>query len=189
MDKIREIFESVVKQSDADWQVFSSKLVRREYPKKTLLLKTGETEKHLSFIEKGIVRFFMPREENDLTTAFIFENEFFSAYDSFLTQTPAIYQVETLTDATVWHITHADLQEIYERTSVGNRIGRHAAENLFLKKTKRELSLLNDSAEERYLKLFTERPELIRHIPLKYIASYIGITPQALSRIRRRVRG
>jgi len=58
---------------------------------------------------------------------------------------------------------------------------------LFLKKSKRELSLLHESAEQRYLNLFTEQPELIKQIPLKYIASYIGITPQALSRIRKRI--
>ena len=76
---------------------------------------------------------------------------------------------------------------IYSKTAVGNVIGRKAAESLFLEKAKRELALLNDSAEQRYLNLFTEQPELILQIPLKYIASYIGITPQALSRIRRRI--
>ena len=61
------------------------------------------------------------------------------------------------------------------------------AEKMFLLKSKRELSLLNKSAEERYLNLFTERPILLQQIPLKYIASYIGVTPQALSRIRKRI--
>lgn len=66
-------------------------------------------------------------------------------------------------------------------------IGRKSAESLFLIKSRRELSLLNKTAEERYLDLFSQRPELIRHIPLKHIASYIGVTPQALSRIRKRI--
>ena len=70
---------------------------------------------------------------------------------------------------------------------MGNKIGRHASEDLYLKKAKRELSLLNDTAEQRYLNLFTEQPHMLKHIPLKYIASYIGITPQALSRIRKRI--
>ena len=80
-----------------------------------------------------------------------------------------------------------DVQEIFNSTAIGNRIGRIATEELFLKKAKRELDLLNKTAEERYLSLFTERPELIKEIPLKFIASYIGITPQALSRIRKRI--
>lgn len=79
------------------------------------------------------------------------------------------------------------MQEIYKETQIGNTIGRQASEELFLKKSQRELSLLNETAEQRYLKLFSEQPELIKEIPLKYIASYIGITPQALSRIRKRI--
>jgi DNA-binding MarR family transcriptional regulator len=70
---------------------------------------------------------------------------------------------------------------------MGNLFGRLAAESLFLEKSKRELSLLTNTPEQRYLNLFTEHPELIRKIPLKYIASYIGVTPQALSRIRKRI--
>jgi len=87
----------------------------------------------------------------------------------------------------LWQLTFEDLQEIYRATEIGNVIGRHASEDLFLKKSQRELSLLNQSAQQRYLDLFEEQPELLKNIPLKYIASYIGVTPQALSRIRKRI--
>ena len=87
----------------------------------------------------------------------------------------------------VWSISYDDLQEVYEKSFAGNVIGRLSSERLFLIKSKREQSLLNETAEERYLKLFTERPNLIKEIPLKYVASYIGVTPQALSRIRKRI--
>src|SRR5215204_251085 len=184
MDKIRKYFEKFDKQSDTDWDIFSSKLSRQQFPKRMVVLKTGQIERYLSFIQEGIIRFYVPREENDLTFSFAFDNSFVSAYDSFLLQTPVTYHVETLTDCTLWRVSYNDLQEIYRETEVGNLIGRQAGEDLFLKKSKRELSLLNDTAEQRYLNLFTEQPQLIKEIPLKYIASYIGITPQALSRIR-----
>jgi CRP-like cAMP-binding protein len=187
MEQIRKYFEKIATQTDHDWQIFSSKLSRKEFAKKTLLLKAGQTENYLSFIEKGIIRFYIPGDENDLTFNFAFANAFVSAYDSFLTQLPCAYRVETLTDTILWRLTHSDLQVIYKETEVGNLIGRHASEELFLNKSKRELSLLNDSAEQRYLNLFKEQPHVIRDIPLKYIASYIGITPQALSRIRNRI--
>lgn len=187
MNQIREYFEKIVPLSERDWQVFSSKLEKQQFPRKTLLLKKSQTEKYLSFIESGIIRFFIPGDENDLTFAFAFDRSFFSAYDSFLTQRPCIYQVETLAETIVWRLTYQDLQEIYRETDAGNIIGRYASEDLFLKKSKRELSLLHDTAEQRYLNLFTEQPHLIKLIPLKYISSYIGITPQALSRIRRRI--
>ncbi len=175
------------KLTDADWMVFSSKLTREEFSKKETLLKCGQTEDYLSFIEKGMIRFYIPKEENDLTFGFAFDKEFISAYDSFLTRMPSTYHVETLVETTLWRLTYDDLQVIYHETEIGNTIGRYASEKLFLKKSKRELALLNDTAEQRYLKLFTERPNLIRQVPLKYIASYIGITPQALSRIRKRI--
>jgi len=103
-----------------------------------------------------------------------------------LTRNPSVYQIEALTQIEVWQLSYHDLQKVYNETDIGNFIGRQAGEELFLKKSKRELSFLNETAEERYLNLFTEQPNLLQKIPLKYIASYIGITPQALSRIRKR---
>lgn len=187
MQQIRKYFEKHVTLSDKGWEVFSSKLVKRCFPRKTLLLRTGQTEKHLSFVEQGIVRFFIPREDNEITFSFAFDHAFVSAYDSFLLQEPSVYQLETLTETVLWSLTYHDLQDVYNKTEIGDRIGRLAAEELFVRKSKRELSLLNQTAEERYLSLFTEQPRLIQQIPLKYIASYIGITPQALSRIRKRI--
>ncbi|MDO5980135.1 Crp/Fnr family transcriptional regulator [Flavivirga spongiicola] len=187
MNKIKEHFEQIAKLSDLDWHIFSSKLKKSVYSKKATILKVGDIENHLSFIEKGRLRFFTPKQENDITFGFCFENEFMSAYDSFLTRKPSTYQIETLTDTTLWRLTYKDLQDIYNETEVGNAIGRITTENIFLMKSKREQSFLNETAEKRYLNLFAERPNLIKEIPLKYIASYIGITPQALSRIRKRI--
>jgi CRP-like cAMP-binding protein len=187
VEQIRRYFEKSVNLTHQDWQTFSERLIKEEVPKKTLLLKVGQTEDHLSFIETGILRFYIPKEENELTFSFAFNNGFVSAYDSFLTRTPSTYNVETLTKTVLWRLTHGDLQYIYNKTNIGNTLGRYASEELFLKKSKRELSLLNETAAQRYLKLFSEQPQLIQKIPLKYIASYIGITPQALSRIRKRI--
>ncbi|NDV14620.1 cyclic nucleotide-binding domain-containing protein [Muricauda sp. TY007] len=187
MEQIRHYFESEYGISSNDWKVFSSKLSRHVFPKKSKLVEAGKVENHLSFIEKGIVRLYIPNGDGELTFGFVFKGAFVSAYDSFLTQKPSEYVVETITDTVLWRLDHKELQEVYASSKIGNLIGRRASEELFLKKSKRELSLLRDSAEQRYLNLFDERPELIREIPLKYIASYIGVTPQALSRIRKRI--
>ncbi|MDN5285659.1 MAG: Cyclic nucleotide-binding domain [Mucilaginibacter sp.] len=187
MKQIREYLERLAPLSEQDWQIFSSKLIKREFPKKRVILKAGQIENHLSFMETGIVRYYIPKDDNDLTFTFAFENTFISAYDSFLTRSPSTYQIQSLTVTTLWSLTYQDLQDIYRDTEIGQTIGRFASEAIFLTKAKRELSLLNDTAEQRYLNLFTEQPHLIRQIPLKYIASYIGITPQGLSRIRRRI--
>lgn len=189
MKNIRAYIEETVTVNDEDWQLFASKLIKRDFKKKEKLLEVGQTENYISFIETGIARFLIPKEEKEkeITFGFCFENEFISAYDSFLTHEPSLYQIEALTDMTIWSISFKDLQDVYKQSFVGNVIGRLSSERLFLIKSKREQSLLNETAEQRYLNLFTERPNLIKEIPLKYLASYIGVTAQALSRIRKRI--
>lgn len=189
MNKLRSYLEAIIDVDDADWNYFSSRLTKREFAKKSIFLNIGAIENHISFIEEGGVRLFIPKEdeEKEITFGFCLKNEFVSAYDSFLTQTPTLYQLETLMDTTLYSISYNDLQEVYKTTKIGNTIGRYTSEKLFLIKSKREQSLLNDTAEQRYINLFEERPEIIKQIPLKYIASYIGVTPQALSRIRKRI--
>jgi CRP-like cAMP-binding protein len=189
MDRVREYIENIAKVSDEDWKLFSSFLKKQKIPKKQVFLKVGEVENQISFIEKGIVRLFIPTEdvEKEITFGFCFKYEFVSAFDSFLTRKPSHYQLEALVETELWSISYDDLEEVYKRTEMGNLIGRYSAEHLFLIKSKREQSLLFESASTRYLNLFKERPKLIEKIPLKYIASYIGITPQALSRIRKNI--
>jgi len=189
MQKLRSYIESFATISDQDWLLFSSFLIKREMPKKHVFLQFGEIESYISFIERGKVRLFIPHidVEKERTFGFSFEGEFVSAYDSFLTQTPSLYQLQTLENTILWSINYNNLQNVYQNTQVGNTIGRFVSEHLFMIKSKREQSLLNETPEQRYLKLFNERPNVIKEIPLKYIASYIGVTPQALSCIRRNI--
>lgn len=187
MEHLRKQLKEIYPLSDEDWQSFYAKLTKQEFSKGSLILKEGQQENYLSFIDRGMIRFYIPGMDNDLTFGFSFEGEFTSGYDSFLTRTDSLYAIEALTNTTLWRITYDDLQTIYNTTNMGNVIGRFFSERLFLLKFKRELSLLRDTAEQRYMKLFEERPNLIQYIPLKYICSYIGITPQALSRIRKRI--
>ncbi|WES98059.1 Crp/Fnr family transcriptional regulator [Chryseobacterium arthrosphaerae] len=187
MGYIREYYEQIVKLQESEWAFIAGHFHRKVYAKNEIITQQGNTENFLSFIESGLVRFYLPDDEYGFTFGFSFEKEFTCAYDSFLTRTPSEYEMQALTETVVWQISHDDLQKVYDNTHVGNHLGRFASEKLFLAKNKRELSLLKFTAKERYLRLFTEQPELLRRVPLKYIASYIGITPQALSRIRKQI--
>ena len=189
MQQLKLYLDKITSISTSDWNFFISKLQRRIITKKSVFIKVNQIENHISFIESGIVRLFIPKDnpEKEITFGFSFKNQFVSAYDSFLTQSPSNYQLQALTDTTVLSISYKDLQSVYKSTQIGNLIGRLTAEDLFLIKSKREQNLLNLNAEQRYLKLFKERPELLKFVPLKYISSYVGVTPQALSRIRKRL--
>ena len=189
LQQIKDYLDQIAPISESDWVFFTSKLQRRSIGKKEVFLKLNDVENHISFVESGVVRVYIPKDnpEKEITFGFSFENQFISAYDSFLTQEPSAYELQALTETTLLSISYDDLQAIYKTTQIGNLIGRLTAEGLFLIKSKREQNLLNLTAEERYLKLFKERPELLKVIPLKYISSYIGVTAQALSRIRKRI--
>jgi CRP-like cAMP-binding protein len=189
LEQIKAYLDQIAAISSSDWDFFNSKLRRRIIKKKAVFLKLDEIENHISFIESGVVRLYIPKEnpEKEITFGFSFKDQFISAYDSFLTRKPSAYQLQTLSETTILSISYNDLQEVYKTTQIGNLVGRLTAEGLFLIKSKREQNLLNLTAEERYIKLFKERPELLKIIPLKYISSYIGVTAQALSRIRKRI--
>jgi CRP-like cAMP-binding protein len=187
MDSFKSYLNRIAALTHEEWERFASGLIRQEIPKHSTILKQGQVEKYISFVEKGTIRFFASKGESERSFAFIFENEFVCAYDSFLTQTPSLYAAETLTPTILWRFSYNTLQTVYRELPVSNVIGRVASEEIYLKKARRELSILLESPEQRYLNLMAERPYLFERIPLKYIASYIGITPQALSRIRKRI--
>ncbi|KFF74944.1 CarD family transcriptional regulator [Chryseobacterium sp. P1-3] len=187
MGYIREYYEQIIKLQESEWSFIAKHFHRKVFPKNEIITLQGSTENFLSFIETGLVRSYIPDDEYGYTFGFGFEKEFICAYDSFLTRTPSEYEMQALTETVAWQISYDDLQKVYKETNVGNHLGRFASEKLFLSKSKRELSLLKFTAKQRYLQLFTEQPELLQRVPLKYIASYIGVTPQALSRIRRQI--
>lgn len=192
MEKLLNIYNSIEGLSQEEAHYHVNKFEKVVFAKKTVILKKGIVEDYLYFIDKGIIRFFVdklhPTEPSkEITFSFIAENMFCSAYDSFITRSPCAYNVETVQETVVYRIHFDDLQELYARSKVGNYLGRISAENLYVKKTQREISLLMHTAEERYRNLEKAYPNFIQEIPLKHIASYIGITPQALSRIRKQI--
>ena len=186
MENIRSNFEKFITLNDYIWSQFTSKLEAITIPKNTIILNQGEVEGYVSIIEEGIVRFFIEGGGTETTFGFSFEGHFFSAYDSFIYQKPCSYQIETITETKIWRMSYKNLNILYDNTREGNVIGRQIAEQFFVGKQNRELRLLTKTAEDLYYDLFKSQPQMIKEIPLKYIASYIGITPQALSRIRSR---
>lgn len=187
MERLRIKLEEKVIISESEWEFIASRLEVKTYKKKEFLIKSNTIENKIYFILEGVIRMFIDLPEKDITVDFGFPNNFISSYSSFLTQNPSVSCIQSLTKSKVIYITREDLDEIYKQTKVGESIGRIFAEEFFRYKSKRELSFLIESPTERYLNLVKEQQQLIQEIPQKYLASYIGITPQALSRIRGKI--
>lgn len=187
MNSLRAFLEQKTDLSESDWLFFENHLQEKKVPKKTMLTQSNSIEQYVYFVTKGVFRFFIELPEKDITFDFAFPNDIMSSYTSFLTQNPSSAAIESLTEAEVLYINRSDLQRFYTETKNGQAIGRLFAEEFFMRKSKREISFLTLSPTERYVNLFKEQANLLQEIPLKYLASYIGVTPQALSRIRNRI--
>ncbi len=173
--------------SEEDWLTIKNRFMNLSCKKSEILTRQGEIENRLFFINNGIVRLHHETNEKDITVNFAFPESFVSAYTSFLTNQPSEFAIEALTACEFVYITRDDLFKLYAETSCGQALGRIFSERLFLYLSKRENDFMLKSPTERYLALFEEQPHLIQQIPQKYLSSYIGITPQALSRIRAKI--
>jgi len=186
-DQLRLFLEQQVQIEEKDWNIILPYLEILEIEKDQILTQAGIIESNLYFVSSGITRLFYEKEERDITINFGFPNGFISSYSSFLTQELSQFILQSLTRTTLISISKDHLDSIYAQTACGHHLGRLFSEQFFIYVSKRETDFMLRSPTERYLLLFDEYPQLIKEIPLKYLASYIGITPQALSRIRAKI--
>lgn len=184
---IKKYFAQILPRlSDETWQSFEQLLVVKEFKKGETISEEGKTNSIVSFIEKGAVIVYNHIDGKKRVYNFFFEHEYTGDYESFLTQKPAQYGLEAIEDTLIFNLHYNGLQKMYADHPGFERVGRLVAEAQFLRLVQRNSSLLSVKPEERYLQLINEKPQVLQRVPQYYIASYLGITPEALSRIRRR---
>lgn len=158
------------------------------FAKNELITRAGEVEHSLYYLSEGIVRFFYynPTTDKETTVDILFADQFFMSYVSFVKTEPSLFSIQALKEVTAYKIGREHLNILVQQQEY-LQIKADILEHLLIDKMQREAQFLLQSPEEIYLNLLEKDPKLIQNIPLKYIASYIGITPQALSRIRKRI--
>ena len=156
--------------------------------KKSNLLEAGATAKEVYFILNGCIRLFYEKDGEDISAYFFTEKMFAGAYDSFISQKPSRHSIETLEDCEVLAISYKALQQLFIEFPKMNEFVRKVLEERFVALHELFTAQILDSPEERYLNLQRERPDLLNRIPQHQIATFLGITPVSLSRIRNRVK-
>ena len=185
--KILQVIKSIVSLTEEEEQSFIDILEVKLLGKKEYLLKQGEICNKITFINSGCLRAFYNVDGVENTVQFFFGDSWYTDYASFLTGNPAVENMQALEPSEVVQFKKADLYKHYELYPVFERVGREMAENAFLAISKLNQMLTNEEPEERYLNLLKQRPEVVEKIPQHYIASYLRIQPESLSRIRKRI--
>lgn len=170
----------------AEWGKFSHFLKRKEIPAKTSLLQEGQISKTAYFIEKGCVRSWFNNLGKDITFQFFLEGEGVASIESFVKDRPSTFSLETIEPSVILCISKIDLEQIIGLSPILKKdIEKHILHRL-LHYQELFLSRIKDNPQKRYEELIRHRPEILQRIPQHYIASYLGITPVSLSRIRNR---
>lgn len=186
--QIKQFFFNLVPTLDEEkWKLFANLTIVREYKKGEILLKPGQVCNYISFINYGLIREYFLVDGKEVIYAFFPENDYYAEYESFLSRSPSKRYAETLEDTEVVDLDYESLQLLYEKYPECERAGRLVAEELFVLLSNRSSSFLLQTPEERYKQFVKDCPAVVNRVPQYMIASYLGITPEALSRIRARM--
>lgn len=173
--------------SGQDMAVIESLFETRTLAKGALYLQEGKICRELGFISKGLVCYYVTNDGTELVHNFAMENEFICNYDSLINQTPSYKNIVALEPTELLSISFSKLQQLYKTIGNGEKFGRLHMEKVYTDAIKHILSFYTSSPEQRYSELVRDRHELLQRVPQYYIASYLGIKPQSLSRIRKRM--
>ena len=185
-NNIKTIVNNFVNLTEEEWLVFSQFLIKKHYKKGDYLLKENDYCNYVGFVDKGFFNFYYLIDGVEHIRGFFFSNEFISNYPCFLLENKSKFYIQALEDSSVTLIHRDDLLMLYEKLPKFQVLSRKIVENLYMEVSEKYESFFLKSPEERYLELMNTSPNFIQRVPQYMIASYLGMTPEGLSRIRKR---
>ncbi|QSB28712.1 Crp/Fnr family transcriptional regulator [Flavobacterium sp. CLA17] len=185
---MKSVFQSLQIIPQQELEQLDTLITFRKLKKGELLLKENQVCNEIFFIKKGILRsYFFNHQGDEITNCFAFENEFMASFSSFITQNIAEENIQALVDTELQVISCESLEKLYKSGIHWQEIGRKLTEMEYVILQKRMISFQKLSGTQRYEELYKNHQKYIQLIPLQYLASYLGVTPRHLSRIRKAV--
>lgn len=152
--------------------------------KRDILLHQGKICTFIGFVEEGALRSYIEKEGEEYISDFYFKGSFATSYRSFLNNEASVGSIQALEDSTVICLSKANYNLLLQESSEWYKLGKHIADTLFIRKCRKETSLLMDSAFDRYKLLLQTFPDIKQRISQYHIAAYLGIKPESLSRLK-----
>lgn len=173
--------------SDQEWTLYESCLTYKRLEAKEYFFQAGQVCRFVAFVHSGLVRMFMPADGKEITVDLISEGTFITDYGSFLSRTPSEVSIEALEPTELCLLSHEKMQWLYAHLPQGEKLGRLIAEKLYLQTVERLKSFYAETPEQRYRRLSAQLETLLGRVPQYYVASVLGVVPETLSRIKKRV--
>lgn len=171
-----------------DMELILPVMTHKTLKKDGLLLRENEVCRHIFFLGSGLVRmYYLDESGHEINYRFTDAGHFFVDFQSFLTQQPSRYYWQALQDSEILLFPYTAIQQIYQRSPAWTNFGRVMAEHVYLQLNQRVEMLLFMKPEERYRSVVSTNPGLIKQVSLLHLSSYLGIKPESLSRIRKRM--
>ena len=188
-NRLRQYLTRFADLTDQEWEALEKQLIGRSIGRKDFLIQQGQTATEIGFLLSGSCRLFYEQDGQEKTTYFFFENNLVGDYLGCLTNQPSTLSIQALEDCELLSFRYDVLTTLFQQFPAYQLFGRKLAEYLYMGLDIRVAELLTLSPEERYLKFLDThaKRKIMERIPQQYIASYLGITPVSLSRIRRRI--
>lgn len=161
-------------------------LKTKELSKKAYLLRAGHICRHIYFIEKGLLRCFYDKGEQEVCSWFMKEGDVIMSVESFYQQKSSYESIQAIEDCRLYYIDYSELQNLYRTFPEFNYVGRVLTEKYYSLSEQRLYSMRMQRSQERYDYLLEHHPELVLRVPAKHLASYLGITEVTMSKVRSR---
>lgn len=188
MNSLKLFIEKYTSISDLEWKEIAACFELRTIEKDEILLKDGTVCKYLYFIESGLLRFFINKDGNEITKYFTDAPYFFTSQVSFTKELPSTENIQAIEKSVIWQASFDSTNKLLELQGWSTFVRLLLQEVQFYTDSILQ-EIQTETAEARYLKMIERNPKLFQRIPLKYLASYYGIAPQSLSRIRKKIIG
>ncbi len=187
MNELIEYISNYTQLNEQELKSFKNAVEKRVYKKNEVIFSEGRISDEIYFVTQGCVRLFYNADGNDKTAFFYLEGQFICAGESYTFNIPAIENYQAMEETEIYILNKSSIEELLRAHPKFEILARIATENELITYQRMVASFITKSAEQRYIDLLNTQKELFQRVPQQYIASFLGVSPETLSRIKSRV--